>query len=206
MFLKCLAVGPLAANCYIVADEESKEAIVIDPGGDADVILEIIEDKGLSVKYVILTHGHSDHIGGVKDIKDATDVIIAIHEKDCEMLTSPQKNLSLYVGLGFTQPTADIKLKGDEKLKIGELPVEILHTPGHTPGGICIKIKDIVFTGDTLFAGSVGRTDFPGGSYEELINSIESKLLPLGDHIKIYPGHGEASTLGREKLTNPFLR
>ncbi|MDD4568816.1 MAG: MBL fold metallo-hydrolase [Tepidanaerobacteraceae bacterium] len=204
MFLECLQVGPLASNCYILAD--GNEAALVDPGGDSDLILKVIEREELKVKYIFLTHGHSDHIGALKDVKLATNAKIAIHENDAPMLLSAQDNLSIYLGDGFIQPSADIELKGDEKFYVGDLVLEIIHTPGHTQGGISIKSNNVIFTGDTLFAGSIGRTDFPGGSYTELINSIKTKLLPLGDHISILPGHGEQSTINREKHTNPFLK
>jgi hydroxyacylglutathione hydrolase len=142
----------------------------------------------------------------LKEVKNATNAKIAIHEEDAPMLLSSQGNLSVYMGFGFTQPSADIKLKGNEKFQIGGLTLEILHTPGHTPGGICIKVNNMVFTGDTLFAGSIGRTDFPGGSYDELISSIKEKLMPLGDDMSVLPGHGEPSTIGAEKKMNPFLK
>lgn len=200
MFLECLQVGPLASNCYIIADEKNKNAAIIDTGGDSNEILRVVTREQLIVEYIFLTHGHSDHIEALKEVKNATNAKIAIHEHDAHMLLSPQSNLSIYMGAGFTQPAADIKLKGDEKFQVGDLALEIIHTPGHTPGGISIKVNNLLFTGDTLFAGSIGRTDFPGGSYDELISSVKEKLLPLGDDISILPGHGERSTLGSEKL------
>lgn len=206
MFLECLQVGPLASNCYIIADGKNKNAAIIDPGGDSHEILDVITQEQLTVELIFLTHGHSDHIAALKEVKNATDAKIAIHELDASMLLSPQGNLSIFMGAGFTQPSADIKLKGNEKFQVGDLTLEIIHTPGHTPGGISIKVNNTVFTGDTLFAGSIGRTDFPGGSYDELISSIKEKLLPLGDDISILPGHGERSTLSREKRINPFLK
>ncbi|NLZ51927.1 MAG: MBL fold metallo-hydrolase [Thermoanaerobacteraceae bacterium] len=206
MFLKYLQVGHLAANCYIIADEKSKDAAIIDPGGDADKIMKIITQENLTVKYIFLTHGHGDHIEALREIKDATNAKVAIHDKDAPMLCSPKHNLSVFFGKGFTQPSADIKLTGNEKFKLGDLVLKIIHTPGHTPGGISIQVDNMVFTGDTLFAGSIGRTDFPGGSFDELIASIKDKLLILEDDTKIFPGHGEPSTIGYEKNMNPFLR
>lgn len=147
-----------------------------------------------------------DHIAALKEVKNATNAKIAIHEHDANMLLSPQDNLSIYTGEDLALPPADIKLKGREKFQVGSLVFEIIHTPGHTPGGVSIKVGSMLFTGDTLFAGSIGRTDLSGGSYKEIINSIKEKLLPLGDDIVILPGHGKRSTLGSEKNTNPFLK
>ena len=205
MFLECLQVGPLASNCYILADEKNKKAAIVDPGGDANEILRVIDREKLTVEYIFLTHGHSDHMEGLKEVRDATKAKIAIHEKDANMLISPKDNLSAYLGAGIVQPPADIELKGNEKFNIGDLVLKIIHTPGHTPGGISIKVENVVFTGDTLFAGSIGSTDFPGGSYNELISSIKNKLLPLGDNLTVLPGHGERSTLIKEKNHNPFI-
>ncbi|HHY41987.1 MAG TPA: MBL fold metallo-hydrolase [Thermoanaerobacterales bacterium] len=206
MFLKHLQVGFLDTNCYIIADEESKDAAVIDPGGDADNIIKVISDEKLMVKYIFLTHGHSDHIAALSKVKDATNAKVAIHNKDAHMLSSPKHNLSIFFGKGLTQPSADITLNGDEMFNLGKLVLKIIHTPGHTPGGISIQVDNIVFTGDTLFAGSIGRTDFPGGSLDELISSIKNKLLILEDDTKIFPGHGEPSTIAYEKSMNPFLQ
>lgn len=205
MYFKGITVGPLAANCYILADEDNKVAAVVDPGGDPDVILEEINQNSFSVKWIILTHGHSDHIGGLARIKEVTDAQIALHEADQDMLTSSVKNLSMFMGKGFSSPPADVILKGGEKIVIGDLRLEIIHTPGHTPGSISIKAGNLLLTGDTLFEGSVGRTDFPGGSMEELLDSIKNRLLTLGDDVVVYPGHGPKTTIKNEKITNPFL-
>ncbi|TYP50371.1 MBL fold metallo-hydrolase [Thermosediminibacter litoriperuensis] len=206
MFLKRLQVGPLASNCYILGDEHSKKAAIIDPGGDPEIILEAVNKEGFMVEFLILTHGHFDHIGAVREVKKSTGARIAIHEKDAKMLLSAEENLSSYMGCGFTQPAAEVELKGDEQLRVGDIMLEIIWTPGHTPGSICIKTEDVLFTGDTLLAGSVGRTDFPGGSYRELLNSIKTKLLTFDDDVRVLPGHGPESTIGSEKATNPFLR
>ena len=204
MFLKCLQVGPIETNCYILAD--GNKAIIIDPGWDSDSILKVIESEKLNIEYIFLTHGHADHIGALKEVKFATNAKIAIHEKDARMLVSSEDNLSIFFGQSIRQPSADILLKGNETFQLNNITLEIIHTPGHTPGGISIKVNDIVFTGDALFAGSIGRTDFPGGSYNELIESIKEKLLPLGDDVTILPGHGEQSTIGNERKMNPFLK
>ncbi|MCG0275878.1 MAG: MBL fold metallo-hydrolase [Thermosediminibacteraceae bacterium] len=204
MFVKRLMVGPLASNCYILGDD-TKKGVIIDPGAEPETILKEIKEQDIKVEFIILTHGHADHIGAVGDVKDATGAKVAIHEKDAKMLVSAEENLSSFMGYGFTQPPADIKLKGGELLKVGNSELEIIWTPGHTPGSICIKAGKLLFSGDTLFAGSVGRTDFPGGSYRELINSIKSKLLIFEEDVRILPGHGSESSIGAEKTNNPFV-
>lgn len=205
MILRFLQVGPLPSNCYIVGDNCSKKGVVIDPGAQPQLIYNKIKQDNLKVELIILTHGHSDHIGAVNELQELTGAEVAIHEKDYPLLLSPHENLSKYMGQEITISSVDFKLKDGQKLKVGELELDIVHTPGHTPGSISIKIKNTIFTGDTLFTGSVGRTDFPGGSFQELIASIKNKLLILDDDTEIYPGHGPKSTIGIERKTNPFI-
>lgn len=206
MKIERLPVGIYAANCYVVYCDEIKDALVIDPGGDSDEILDRIEKLGLRIKYIILTHGHGDHIGGLLDVRNKTGAPVLIHEKDEEYLKDSKKNLSSMMFFGSVELEADRLLKDGDKLTLGKNIVEIIHTPGHTPGGISIKIDNCIFTGDTLFAGSIGRTDFAGGSYEEIIHSINERLIIYLDDTIIYPGHGPSSTIGREKDSNPFVK
>ena len=206
MKIERLPVGIYAANCYLVYCDDTKDALVIDPGGDSDEILDRIENLGLRVKYIILTHGHGDHIGGLLDVKNKTGAPILIHEKDEEYLKDSKKNLSSMMSLGNVELEADRLLKDGDKLTLGKNTVEIIYTPGHTPGGISIKIDNCIFTGDTLFAGSIGRTDFAGGSYEEIIHSVNERLIIYPDDTTIYPGHGPSSTIGKEKDSNPFVK
>jgi len=205
MFFKCLPVGFLAANCYILGDEKTKKAVIIDPGGDAQSILNVINKNDFCVELVILTHGHPDHIGALQEILRKTGAKVAFHEKEEALLLNAKKQRQGYFDIESSSEVK-IKLKGGEILKIGEINLKIIHTPGHTPGGICIKVNDMIFTGDTLFAGSIGRTDFPGGSYEQIMESINTKLLTQKDQTVIYPGHGGKSTIKQEKATNPFLQ
>jgi len=205
MFFKCIPVGFLAANCYILGDEKTKKAVIIDPGGDAQLILDVLDKNDLHAELIILTHGHPDHIGALQEIKDKTQAKTALHQSDEAILSGVRNRLQSQFEIKSI-PSVDMKLKGGEVLKVGEISLEIIHTPGHTPGGICIKVNDMIFTGDTLFAGSIGRTDFPGGSYEQIMDSINSKLLTQNDDTVIYPGHGDKSTIKREKATNPFLQ
>jgi len=206
MFLKNLQVGMLSSNCYILGDEKNKKAVIIDPGGDAEDILGIVKKEGFTVELILLTHGHMDHIAGLEEVRTATGAKVAVHEDDAPMLLSSAQNLSEYMGPGFSFAPAEIELKDAEKLSVGDLILEIIHTPGHTPGSISIKVDNIIFTGDTLFAGSIGRSDFPGSSFEQLMASIKTKLLIQDDDAVIYPGHGIRSTIKQEKATNPFLR
>ena len=192
MNVKCFKVGYLSTNCYVVSCEETKQAAIIDPGleiqAEADSILDYIKQNGLTIKYIINTHGHPDHISGNAIMKQATGASILIHEN--------------HKG----RANADKKLRDGDVILIGNFKLVVLHTPGHTKSGISLLGDNLVFTGDTLFAGSIGRTDFPGGSFDEIINSIKTKLLPLPDNFKVYPGHESFSTIGDEKKYNPFLQ
>lgn len=200
-----LVVGPLEVNCYILAERPSGPAVVIDPGADSERILAVINRHHFYVEKIVLTHAHGDHIGAVSELKRKTGAKILIHPGDAEMLTSAEKNLSLWAGLTVTAPAADQFLNEGDEITIGAVTLKVLHTPGHSPGGISLVGPDFVFTGDLLFAGSVGRTDFPGADAPTLMRSIKEKILPLGDHFTIYPGHGDSSTIGEEKRTNFFL-
>jgi hydroxyacylglutathione hydrolase len=204
MIIERLTVGPIEANCYIVADEKTKEGLVIDPGDDPQDILKRIQQLALTIKYIVLTHGHFDHVSATAAVKTATNAKLAIHEADAESLNDSM--LARLAGVIHKQvPRPDILLKGWEDLTIGGLHFTILPVPGHTPGGIALYGQDVVFTGDTLFEGSIGRTDLPGGDYYQIIDSINSRLLVLDDDIGVYPGHGEQTTIGVERDYNPFL-
>lgn len=205
MKVECLTVGAMASNCYLVWCEDTKEAIVIDPGAEGKRILSEVDKRDLKLKYIVNTHGHIDHIAANNVIKEATDAELAIHVEDLSLLTDPELNLSQYMGRKYSSPRADLSLSDGDELTVGKDVLSVLHTPGHTRGGISLKGTGVVFVGDTLFAGSVGRTDFPGGSYDDLIASIKNKILPCGDEFIVYPGHGPATTVGHEREHNPFL-
>ncbi len=206
MKLLSLMVGEMGVNCYIPYCEETMKGVVIDPGDNGDKILRLTAKNDVQIKMILLTHGHFDHIGSVKEIKEQTEALVAIHSEDAEMLTNPSKNLSIFVGQESIQSPADILIEDGRELQIGAMKLTAIHTPGHTPGGLCYLSDEILFTGDTLFEGSVGRTDFPSGSQQVLMQSIYDKLMVLDDDLKIYPGHGRVSTLGKERETNPFLQ
>lgn len=205
MIIKALEVGPIQSNCYIVGCEETLKAAVIDPGDETQRILMTLADAKLTATHIICTHGHFDHVGGNKKLKAATGAAIAIHRFDAHMLSS----LSVAAGAwGFPvddSPPADILVDEGDSILIGNIKLRVLHTPGHSPGGISLYGDGVVFVGDTLFAGSIGRTDFPGGSYSTLISSVTNKLFPLGDDVQVFSGHGPATTIGREKRYNPFF-
>jgi hydroxyacylglutathione hydrolase len=205
MILKTLIVGELETNCYILGDESSKEGIVIDPGGDFKLIEKALKELNLDVKYIVLTHGHSDHIGVLSELKKYTGAQILIHKEDAEMLANPEKNLSVFSYNPFSAPGADRLLKDKDKIRIGQKELEVLHTPGHTEGSILLLIDKIIFSGDLIFYGSVDRTDLPGGSNQKLFRSIQDKILDKTDDTVIYPGHGPATTVGEERRNNPFL-
>lgn len=198
--------GKFASNCYLVYEENSKESIVIDPGLEASEVIAKVKELDLKPKYIILTHGHVDHIMGVKGIKEYFNIPVAIHKQDKNMLENSAKNLSDAFRVDSIEIEPDILLEEGNKLYFGELSMNIIHTPGHTPGGITINIENALFTGDTLFAGSIGRTDFAGGSFEDIINAIKNKLLIYPDDTLVYSGHGSSTTIKAEKDNNPFLK
>lgn len=206
MIIEVLPVGNLEANCCIIGCEETRQAAVVDPGDEVERVLERLGNLGLKVSAIILTHGHADHIGGVGQLKKATNAPVLIHALDSDMLTNPAKNLSAWIGEQLEFKPADRLLEDKDIIQVGKLTLEVLHTPGHTPGGICLLSGEHVFTGDTLFAQSIGRSDFPGGSHTTLINSIKTKLLILPEDTKVYPGHGPSTTVSKEKRLNPFLQ
>jgi len=204
MILKHLVVGPLATNCYIVGSESSKKGMIIDPGAEAEVILRNVKDLGFEIKSIVLTHGHIDHIGALKEVKEATGAEVAIHADDAQALQ--RKPLGTLFGISYpTPPPADRLLQGGDSLDIGDLHFQVLHTPGHSPGCICLLEEGVVFSGDTLFNYGIGRYDLPGGSYSQLMDSIHTKLMVLPDNTIVYPGHGPETTIGAERRGNPSL-
>jgi hydroxyacylglutathione hydrolase len=207
MIQKGLTVGLLEVNCYILGDEVTKEAVVIDPGGDEDEILEVLNYNKFKLKLIIDTHGHFDHVDANQPLKEATRAKIAVHEADAQMLDKPSAEAMFFTGNRLRTSQADILLKENDILTFGQYRLKVLHTPGHTPGGISLVLEDhtYVYVGDLLFAGSIGRTDFPGGSYDALINAVRTKIFPLGDNYTVYPGHGPVTTVGQERKYNPFF-
>ena len=193
------AVG--GTNCYIVQDEETKETMVIDPGGDVDKIVEMLNTIHAKVKYILLTHCHGDHIAGVNELKQRVGGKILIHRLDEEGLKNPDVNLAEYVGLGRVIVQADARLDDGDLIHIGNLEFKILHTPGHTKGGISIYSEEekLLFSGDTLFRGSWGRTDLPTSSFEDIIKSITEKLMVLPEDTIVYPGHGKSTMIKEEE-------
>jgi glyoxylase-like metal-dependent hydrolase (beta-lactamase superfamily II) len=192
-------------NCFIIADDKTKEAVVIDPGDDAEDILRIVREKDLKVRYIVNTHGHFDHVGANKALKEATGAAIVIHEADAAILASAPRQSAAFGMNPVSSPAADRYVKHGDVISAGEVSLKVLHTPGHTPGGISLLEEGMVFTGDALFAGSIGRTDFPGGDLMTLLGAIKTNLMSLPDETKVFSGHGPASTIGEEREENPFL-
>ncbi len=204
--IKRLIVGMVQTNCYFAVNEDTKEVLVVDPGDGAKQLAKIIEDEGLTPAAILLTHGHFDHAKAAEELSKLTGMKIYAHEREKETLESPQLNLSGWEGKSCVYH-ADIFLKDEQELDLAGFHIRTLYTPGHTIGGCCyyFPYQNKVFSGDTLFQTSIGRTDFPKGSASGLIRAIKDKLLPLPDETEVYPGHGDMTTIGEERTQNPYL-
>ena len=204
--IKSVVVGPVDVNCYILKDKATGKGAVIDPGGHVERIMSLINDMKADIAEIIITHGHFDHIGALDELRNAVGCGASIHELDAEMLLKSRKNLSIFMGTDASFRPAERLLKDGDVIRFGESYLKVIHTPGHTAGGICLYDGDkVLFSGDTLFAGSVGRSDFPGGDHYQLIASVVKALAEVKDETVVYPGHGPETGMGYERKTNPFL-
>ncbi|OOM79457.1 MBL fold metallo-hydrolase [Clostridium sp. BL-8] len=197
MIIKTIVAGMYEENCYLIMDEDSKELAIIDPGGQANLLIKEIERLSAKTKFILLTHGHMDHVGAVVDLINRFNIPFYMNAKEEE-----------FMGDNFVfgeLPKSSGDLKEGDTIRLGKHLIKVIETPGHTVGGVCFLVDDKLFTGDTLFQGSIGRSDFSGGNGMLLVKNIKEKLLPLGDNIKVFPGHGGASNIGYEKRNNPFL-
>lgn len=205
MRIKRMVVGPLSTNCYLVWSGKTREAMVIDPGGNFEDIRDVIHEESLDVRFILNTHGHADHIGANAQVKELTGATLAIGADDAPMLSNPTRNLSVFMAGTCVSPDADRLLTDNDVIELGPLLFDVICTPGHSPGGICLYHPGVLFSGDTLFAEGIGRTDLPGGDAQTLIDSIRGRLMGLPDDTVVYPGHGEETFIGRERRFNPFL-
>jgi hydroxyacylglutathione hydrolase len=199
-------VGPLACNCYVVGDPDTKQAIVIDPGGDAELLIEEITALELTITSIVASHAHFDHILAAERVRAATDAPLSMHSLDLPLLEWMQASGRMFLGVELPPPPGvDTEVSEGDRLSAGAVDLEILHTPGHSPGSISLVGSDALFSGDTLFARSVGRTDLPGGDTQTLIDTVKNKLFRLDEALPVFPGHGPATTIGDERALNPFV-
>ena len=204
MIIEVRAVPPFYKNGFVVACERTKEAIVIDPGDEVDELLAAVRDRDVQVRHILLTHAHLDHVSGVDTARAALDVPVYLHKDDLFLYEGVVEQGAMFGFKVRPQPPIDV-FYDMTPITFGDYEVRLHHTPGHCPGGVCLQIGEHLFVGDTLFAGSIGRTDLPGGNYQVLMESIAGVLFPLGDTALVHPGHGADTTIGRERQTNPFV-
>lgn len=203
MLMKCLPTGILSSNCYVIGD--GGEGVVIDPGVKSAEIIAVLESEGLGLKYIILTHVHIDHMAYMEDLRKHYGAQVLVHRLDADAFSDPMRNGAGLFGLKTMFNAADMCLEHGDVHMAGGQRLEIIHTPGHTPGSICIKVSGSLFTGDTLFRLGIGRTDLEGGNTKDIMDSLTGRLMSLGDETKVYPGHGVQTTIGFERLNNPYL-
>jgi hydroxyacylglutathione hydrolase len=202
MIIRNLVVGHLETNCFVIADKRTKEALLVDPGDEPDRILDLISEDNLLLKYIVCTHAHFDHVGAIPELKNKTNATIVIHHDELDIYKHTREQAATLWGFELKPlPEPDVFVSEGDKLEVGDLKFRVLHTPGHSPGSICLYGEGVVITGDTLFAGSVGRTDLFGGNIDKLKSSFR-KLMALGDKIRVFPGHGPQSTIGKERMNN----
>ena len=213
MIHEVVVVGPLQCNCSILGDEETREAIVIDPGDEVERVLAVLEKHNLRARYIVNTHAHFDHVGNCRELKEATGAEISLHKADLPIYETAPRQAALFAMYGvrpIRMTAVDQFLRDADGLQVGKIAAQAIHTPGHTPGSLSLHVpgsaRDLLFAGDTLFSGSIGRTDLPGGDFDRLLKSIKDRLLTLDDETEIWPGHGPKTTIGRERRTNPFLQ
>jgi glyoxylase-like metal-dependent hydrolase (beta-lactamase superfamily II) len=205
MILRMLVVGPFGSNCYVAGSERTEEGIIIDPGANAEAIIDMVRKLGLNITLIVATHGHVDHLGALNEVKGATKAPFAMHAGEAAMLPKISKYVSSVFGVRLASlPPPDRLLHEGDIIKVGELSFRVLHTPGHSPGGISLAGQGVVFSGDTLFNYGIGRTDFPDGDYDVLMESIRTKLMTLPDNTVVFSGHGPKTTIGAERRGNPF--